>query len=100
MDSAGQPDEVRPGPRMADEELVGQQIALEAVAAVAGGDDVARRVGAAVCEWIDVIEGREPELERPGAVDAAPAAVAHGCALEGALGLKRDNAATATKAAW
>lgn len=40
---------------------------------------------AAVRQRIDVIERREVELERFGAVHAAPAAVAHRRALDGPL---------------
>src|SRR5439155_17658780 len=45
-------------------------------------DDVAGMVGAAVREGIDVVEGRGLEVEHGGAVDAAPAAVAHGSAFD------------------
>ena len=99
MHRSGEPDEVRPGPRMPDEELVRQHVALQPVAGGTGGYDVARGVGASVREGIDVIEGRDGELEPLSAVHAAPTTVTHGGALEGTLGVEVEKAPAAAEAA-
>ena len=70
-------DEVLSRPRIAREELGRQQVSLQAIAARAGEDDVARRVSAAVRQRMHVVERREVEFEWRAAVHAAPAAVAH-----------------------
>lgn len=78
-------DEVEPGPRMAGEEFRGQQVALEAIAARAGEDEVAGDVRAAVRERMDVVERGVVEIEQRGAVDAPTVAVPHRRVFDGAL---------------
>jgi hypothetical protein len=85
MHGAGEPHEVRARPRVGGEESIWKEIAFQAIAAGAGENDVARVVRAAVGERIDVIQGRGLEIQLDGAVDAAPAAVAHRGALDGAF---------------
>ena len=85
MHRASVGDEVESRPGIAGEELGRQEIALQAVTASAGGDEIAGRVDAALGEREDVIDRSEVELERRGAVDAAPAAVTHHGVLNGAL---------------
>jgi hypothetical protein len=70
---------------MAREEFLWKEIALETITPHAGGDEVARRVGASVGEREDVVEGGDGKLERSGAVDAPAAAVSHRGALDGVL---------------
>lgn len=70
---------------MPHEELDGKQLALEAITACAGGDEVAKRMRAAVSERIHMIERGVREFEGLGAVDAAATAVAHGRALNRVL---------------
>src|SRR5262245_35674150 len=77
--------EVGASPGMCGEELVRKEIALQRVAALTREDDVAGVVGTAVRERVYVIERGRLELERRGAIDAAPSAVAHGRALDGPL---------------
>ena len=91
--------EVGACPWMAHEELLGEQVALEAIAGAAGGDDVARHVRPASRYGIHVVEGRALDLERPGAVDAPATAVAHRGALYRALVLERKGGAPGG-AAW
>ena len=74
--------EVQARPRIAREELGGEQIAFQAITARAGQHDVAGNVRATVRERMDVIERREIKLQRSSAVDAPSAAVAHGGALD------------------
>ena len=79
------PNEIRARPRIADEELLRQHVSLQMVAGVAGSHHVARVVGAAVRERIDVIQRRAIDLEGLGAIHAASSAVPHRAALERAL---------------
>ena len=78
-------DEVQTGPRESREELGGKQIALEAIAARAGENDVPGNVRASTRERMDVIQRGKIEFKRRRAVDAAAAAVAHGGALDGSF---------------
>jgi len=48
-------------------------------------NDVTGVMDATVRQWIHVVERRGLEIELGGAVDAAPAAVAHGGSFDGAL---------------
>jgi hypothetical protein len=77
--------EIEPGPRISGEEFSGQQIAFEAIAPAAGGNEVAGCVPTALGEREDVIDCRDVVVEGRGAVDAAPAAVTHHGVLNGAL---------------
>jgi len=85
MHGASVRDEVESRPRIAGEEFRREEIALEAITAPAGGDEISRRVDAALGEREYVIDRGEVELERGGAVDAAPAAVTHHGVLYRAL---------------
>lgn len=88
------PNEIRAGPGEAVEELEREEIALEPIAAAAGGDEVAGVIGAAERERMHVIERGSFEREGHGAVDAALIAVADGGALVGTLGVERQGATT------
>ena len=77
--------EVRTGPRIPPEELVWEHIALEAITRGACRDQVARSVRPSVRDRIYVIERRDVERQRNGAIDAASAAIAHGSVLERTL---------------
>ena len=79
------PDEVRSRPRISSKEFVREHIALEAIARRTGGNEVAGRVWASVRDRVYVIERRDVERQRNGAVDAASAAIAHGSVLERTL---------------
>src|SRR5258705_4959533 len=68
--------EVRPRPRIAQEEFRGQHVGLEAIARGTGDDDVAGRMGTALGERMNMIERGTRVVERRGAVHAAAAAVA------------------------
>ena len=85
MDGSGVAYEIRAGPRISPEELVRQHVALQAVTRRAGGDEVARCVRSSMRHGVHVIERRDVERQRNGAVDAASAAIAHGSVLEGTL---------------
>src|ERR1043166_1909779 len=97
MHGAGVEDEVQPCPRITGEELGGEQVALEAIAAGTCGDDVAGGVGTAVRQRMDVVERGELKVQRRGAVHTAPAAVAHRGALDGSLLVARANLLGATR---
>jgi hypothetical protein len=75
-------DEIHPRPRIAHEEIGGKEIAFQAIAAHTGGDEVAGDVRSAFRQRVHVIERRDVELEGGSAIDAAPAAVTHRCALD------------------
>jgi len=85
MDGSGVAYEIRAGPRISSEELIGQHVALEAIARGTGRDQVARCVRSALRHGVYVVERRDVERQRNGAVDAASAAVTHGSVLEGTL---------------
>ena len=70
---------------MPHEKLDREQFTLQAIAAHAGGDQVAKRVRAAMRKRVNVIESGVGEFERFSAVNAAPAAVAHRGALNRVL---------------
>ena len=78
-------DEILARPRIAREKLRRQQITLETITPSARQDDVAWRVRTTMRQRMHMIERREVELELSGAVDAAPATVAHGCAFDRSL---------------
>ena len=82
MHGAGVANEVRAGPRVPTEEFVRQHVSLEPITRRAGGDQVARRVRASLRHGVHVIERRDVERQRNGAVDAASAAITHGSVLE------------------
>ena len=85
VDGAGVVNEVQSGPRIAGEELVWQEIALEAITAAAGGDQVAGGVNTTLGERQDVIDCRDVEVERGGAVHTPPAAITHHGVFDRAL---------------
>ena len=78
-------DEIRPCPRIPSEEFVGEHVSLETVTRCARRDQVAGSVWPSVRDRVDVIERRDLERQRNGAVDAATAAIAHGSVLERTL---------------
>ena len=92
--------EVQSRPREAREEFSRKQIALEAIAARAGEDDVAGNVSAAVRQRLHMVECCEIELEPGGAVDTAPATVAHRGAFDGSFLMSGGNRLGATIDAW
>ena len=79
------PNEVRACPGIAPEKFIREHVALEPVARRTSGDKVARGVGPSLRHGIHVIERRDVERQRDGAVDAASAAVTHGSVLERTL---------------
>ena len=79
------PNEVRARPGIAPEKLIREHVALEPVARRTSGDKVARRVGPSLRHGVHVIERRDVERQRDGAVDAASAAITHGSVLERTL---------------
>ena len=79
------PNEVRARPGIAPEKLIREHVALEPVARRTSGDKVARRVGPSLRHGVHVIERRDVERQRDGAVDAASAAIAHGSVFERTL---------------
>ena len=90
-------DEVEARPRMAGEEFGRQHVSLQSIAARAREHEVARHVRPAVRQRIHVIERREIEFQRFGAVHTAPAAVAHRCALDRSLLMARGNVFASTR---
>ena len=78
-------DEVQSCPGISGEEFSRKHVALEAIAASAGGDEVPGRVNAAARERENVVDGRYVEVERRGAVNAAAAAVTHHGVLDRTL---------------
>jgi hypothetical protein len=96
-------DEVRARPRESREELGGEQIAFQTIAARAGKDDVPGNVRAAARQWMYVVKRRKVELERRRAVHATAAAVAHRGAFDGSLLMSGGNwfgAAAGARLAW
>jgi len=77
--------EVRTRPRVPSEELVREHIALETITRGARRDQVAGSVWPSLRDRVYVIERRDVERQRNGAVDAASAAIAHGSVLERTL---------------
>lgn len=75
-------DEVEPRPRISGEVFGRQHVSFLTVAPRARQHDVAGYVRPAVRQRIHVIQRREVELERSGAVHTAPAAIAHGGPLD------------------
>jgi len=67
---------------MAREEVLRQLIGFQQIARPARDNEVARRVRAAMCERMDVIERGDGDVKRCRAVHAPTAAVAHGGALD------------------
>jgi hypothetical protein len=78
-------DEVESCPWIAREKLRRQQIAFQAITPAARGDEVAGRVDPAFRERKDMIDCCNFEVERSGAVHAAPTAITHHGVLNGAL---------------
>jgi len=77
--------EVRARPRIPSKELVREHIALEAITRRTRRDQVAGSVWPSLRDRVYVIERRDVERQRNGAVDAASAAIAHGSVLERTL---------------
>ena len=77
--------EVRARPRIPFKELVREHVALEAITRGTRRDQVAGSVWPSVRDRVDVIERRDVERQRNGAVDAASAAITHGSVLERTL---------------
>ena len=77
--------EVSARPRIPSKELMREHVALEAVTRGTRRDQVAGSVWPSVRDRVYVIQRRDVERQRNGAVDAASAAIAHGSVLEGAL---------------
>lgn len=97
---AGVVDEVESSPRIAGEEFSREEIALEAITAATRGDEIAGDMNAALGQRYDVIDGRDVEVERGGAVHTPPAAITHHCTFDRALlvaawGVGSDTLATA-----
>jgi hypothetical protein len=67
------------------EEFGGEKIALQSVTAPAGSDEIAGSVQSAFGERKDVIDRGDVEVQRGGAVDAAPSAVTHHRMLDRSL---------------
>ena len=70
-------DEVESSPGVAGEEFGGKEIALQSVTATACRDKIAGSVQSAFGEWKDVIDRGDVEVQRGGAVHAAPSAITH-----------------------
>lgn len=85
VNGAGVVDEVESSPRISGEEFSWQEIALEAITAPARSDEIAGGMNAALGKRQDVIDGRDVEVERGGAVHTPPAAVTHHCMLDRTL---------------
>ena len=85
MNCPGVNDEVRARPWKSGKKFSGEHVALEAVAAAAGRDEVASDVRPSLGERMHVIQRGDVELERGGAVDAAPAAITHRGSLDRSL---------------
>ena len=77
--------EVQTRPWITREEFRREQIAFEAIAAPAGGDEVPGRVNTASCQRENVVYCGNVEVERGGAVDTAAAAVTHHGVLDRTL---------------
>src|SRR5262245_58570582 len=93
-------DEVQTRRRKSCEELLRKQITLEAIAARACEDDIAGNVRAAVRQRLHVVERSEIELEPGGAIDAAPAAVAHRSAFDGSFLMSEGDRPGAMSDTW
>lgn len=78
--------EIESCPWEAGEEIHGEQVRLESIAARARSDEVPRRVRSTVADGEHVIQRRGIQRERPGTVHTAPTAVAHCGFLYGSLG--------------
>jgi len=85
MHRASVQDEVRARPRETREEVSREHVALEAVAAAAGGDEVAGNVSTTLGQRVHMVECGDIEFEGGGAVHAAPAAITHCGALDRSL---------------
>lgn len=85
MNGSRVPHEVGAGPGVGSEKSVRKEIAFQAITTVARQDDIARVMGTAVRERVNVIQCGSLEIERSCAVDAAMSAIAHCGALDGAL---------------
>ena len=78
-------DEVAPCPWMSKKELGGQHVGFEPIAGRTRRHDVARRMGSALGERMNVIERGTRVLEGRSAVHASAAAVSHRSELERSL---------------
>jgi len=77
--------EIEACPGVAREELCWEQVTFEAITAAARGDEITRRMDAALRERKNVIDGGDFEVERSGAIHAAPAAITHHGVFNSAL---------------
>ena len=77
--------EVQARPGIASKEISREHVALQAVTAAARGNEVAWRVNAAASQREDVVDRRDVEVERSGAVDTPAAAVTHHGVLDRTL---------------
>ena len=77
--------EVEPRPRISSEEFSWKEIALEAITATARSDEIAGGMNATLGKRQDVIDSRDVEVERGGAVHTPPSAVTHHCMLDRTL---------------
>src|SRR5688572_26311246 len=103
MNGASIPHEVCASPWVGGEERVREKIAFQAVTPCARENDVAGVMGAAMRQRVHMVERCRLEIELGGAVDTAPAAVAHGSSFDGALVFgpaKVADARVARAASW
>lgn len=100
MNSPGVGDEVQARPRITREKLRRQQITLQAIAATACQNEVARDVGPSMRERVDVVERGVVELEHFGAIHAATTAVPHCRALDRSLLMPRWNVLAPPSRTW
>lgn len=81
--------EVRAGPRAPGEELVGEHVALESIAASARRHEVADRVCPSPRERVDMIERRLLQREMLGTIHASSTAIAECGVLQGTFRVAR-----------
>src|SRR5436190_3209183 len=82
---AGVEDEIAARPRIAEKELRGEHVGLEAIAGRTCRHDVARRVRASLRERMHVVERRTIVLEGRAAINTSATAVSHRGELERSL---------------
>jgi hypothetical protein len=95
--------EVEARPWITGEEFSRKEIAFQAIAASARGNEVARSVDATLRERKDVIDGGDVVVERSSAVHTAPTAITHHGVLDRALLVATGSALGAfgaTRYAW
>jgi hypothetical protein len=83
-------EKVQTCPRVPNEKLVWEQVALKAITGPTGHHQVARDVRSTMREWVDVVDRRRAHFQRMAAINAASAAVAHHRALDCPLSLAGD----------